>query len=388
MGTPKGQNLFQLADRLFTPLRVLMAVARNSNSSRHKPVENITENEIPTHPVMMYYHYPVAEEEQRRMDDRHQNQNRQKPQWRPLFVGVVMVLLLSMTIYVVVGRGLLPGGLKTKKVREFLDDTPSEMQIGVTPAIHTYTDKEKFERMKRHHKRIQSVHKRVADLRNDTDSVVRNQANGIYFKNQKGQWRRKFTVPEKSRQSDDDLAMELPTKQLSIVPNQGMGDCLFLCFQEALRHLGVNWSVHGLRQVVADSVDEYKLEFLSAIYKSALKEKDTDILRDYSFMAGVNSLEDLRKVITSRKYYGDEMAVAALDDKFNIKSVVLRMTEDQSKIDLYQSRFSHEQEGEKKRYIILLLDEYNTHYELVEYNNRVIMSFKQLPTTIKLLLGA
>lgn len=188
-------------------------------------------------------------------------------------------------------------------------------------------------------------------------------------------------VERESYDVTDDLAYD----QLEVVSNPGAGDCLFHCFVRILDSISINKTVRDLREVVARSVGPRELKFLRDIYVMAEKARDVDILADYSFMRGVETVGDLRKAMMHSKYYGDEIAVTALERAFPVHCLILRLLP-RKRIELAR-RYS-EQEGQEKRWFsLLILDMESQHYELLKCNGQVVMRELELPAKIQRLLN-
>ena len=208
-----------------------------------------------------------------------------------------------------------------------------------------------------------------------------------FLKKAQRNWRSKLYNAQVSKAlsvDKHDLTMTLPYENLTIVPNAAGGDCLFLCWERMLRAVGVHEDTASLRRVVADSLTQEKFDFLKGVFDSAVKEADSELVSDYAFMHGLRSLEDLRAMVMQSSYYGDEMALSALEQKFDIRCVVLLLVNN-ARISLAR-RFAGE-ESAKSRYGILLLDQSMLHYELVEYFDQAVMTPDELPEKVQLLLG-
>lgn len=185
---------------------------------------------------------------------------------------------------------------------------------------------------------------------------------------------------------DPDVTDRLPYEDLMVVSNAGAGDCLFHCYARALHGLGKEVSVRHLREAVARATGERELAFLSEIYAMAQKENDIQLLSDYSFMQGVETVQDLRRAILRPSYFGDEMALAALEKTFPIHCIVLQLVEDQDRIR-YAHRLSENEEFvDQPFFAILILDLWSQHYELCTYRGKPVMREEELPMCLQELL--
>jgi len=156
------------------------------------------------------------------------------------------------------------------------------------------------------------------------------------------------------------------SNEFQVIENPGFGDCLFYCFKQALESIGVKTTIKQLRYKVSQSMDKEKLETLKTIYLVAKNDKNYDILKDYYFMENVDTLKDLRKVIMTRVYYGDDMAIAALEKHTGINVVVISNGVEQIRLE----------KPKGNNYIVLVLK--NIHYRLLGTRNGKFV-FKNKP---------
>lgn len=149
--------------------------------------------------------------------------------------------------------------------------------------------------------------------------------------------------------------------EVVVISNTGRGDCMFICFRQALYSLDKKVFVTQLRKAVADSISQETFETLKVIHDSAEEDGDYDLMKDYGFMNGVNDLESLKQRIMSRRYYGDDMALPALERYTNLNAVVI-------KEDKIQKRVEEPVPGNP--FIVLHLR--NEHYQLVSYGGYTV----------------
>jgi len=164
------------------------------------------------------------------------------------------------------------------------------------------------------------------------------------------------------------------SKTFSIMPNSGGGDCLFLCYEMAIKSLNVSTSVEELRSIVAESVGEDQFSVLKIIYDEAARENEYTVLQDYNFMRGVETLEDLRRNMKTREYWGDEMAIRALEEASGISLCVV--TKDQSNKTIIADKMDADQTVDSKRHLIVLLE--NSHYQVIKYKNDIVLDWEEL----------
>lgn len=171
---------------------------------------------------------------------------------------------------------------------------------------------------------------------------------------------------------------------IEIVPNSGGGDCLFHCFKDALGAAGNRTSIRALRRVVAEAVTDDQFQTLKAIYDSANTENEYQVLVDYPFMKGVKDIQGLRSAMMRRSYWGDEMALAALEKRTKLKAIVF--TTQYGKMQIANTIDGDLQEPPKSgRYIMVLL--HNLHYQLIKYNGKVYFKKRELPPEVLEIIG-
>ncbi len=162
-----------------------------------------------------------------------------------------------------------------------------------------------------------------------------------------------------------------------VIPNRGGGDCLFYSFINALP--GNQFTVYQLRKVVADYLNDEHFKSLSDIYNMAKEERDYQLLRDYSFMKGVNDLTDLRSSVMKSTYYGDELALSALEKWSGIRPIVLTPKKSGNGLEV-SARIEDKEPPRSNAYLLLLLR--NVHYENIEYKGKLLMKIDELPDGI------
>ncbi len=175
---------------------------------------------------------------------------------------------------------------------------------------------------------------------------------------------------------------------LAVVPNMGNGDCLFFCYQQMFAKTSVKTSIGmkhlevvEMREIVGQSMTQEKLDFLVSLYTDARKEKNISLMCDYAFMRDVTTLEELRAAIHTRRYFGDEMALDALDVALGVTTLVLSVsTNGLMRLAVRCSPVNRDV------FAIVTLDEDAVHYELVTFHGRTLMARSELPDKIVALL--
>lgn len=178
-----------------------------------------------------------------------------------------------------------------------------------------------------------------------------------------------FKEPPKEQPREIPRRVTRSSKVFSIIPNSGGGDCLFLCYERAIRSLHVGTSVQELRAIVAESVTEDQFSVLKLIYDEAARENEYTVLQDYNFMRGAETLEGLRDNMKTTQYWGDEMAIRALEEASGISLCVI--TKDQSNKTIVANKMDSDQIPDSKRNLVVLLE--NSHYQIIEYKGKIVL---------------
>jgi len=113
------------------------------------------------------------------------------------------------------------------------------------------------------------------------------------------------------------------------------------------------------------------LSDLKAVYDGAVETRDSSLLRDFGFMEGVTTLQGLRDVVQTSAYWGDELALPALELATGLRAVVVL---GDGAIPRIAARFDA---PVSDRIIFVRLRRF--HYELIEVDGRVVFgaeSFK------------
>lgn len=168
----------------------------------------------------------------------------------------------------------------------------------------------------------------------------------------------------------------------TIEPNSGGGDCLFYCFKRTIDEFEVTTTIKELRGIVAESITDDQFSVLKIIYDGAKQEKEYQVLNDYNFMSGVETIDDLRDVITNtKKYWGDEMAIRALEKASGITAVVI--TKDMKGNATVADKMDSDIDVDRKWFTLLLLE--NAHYQTILFKNKAALQKNELDNAIEIL---
>ena len=227
-----------------------------------------------------------------------------------------------------------------------------------------------------------------------------------------------------------------------IVDNEGGGDCLFATIRDGFSSISQQTSVNKLRKKLSDEATEtifmnykehydmYNTSIISdtakikelALEYSTLKQKFADtfdrnekkvlsegakkvkeehdklvnekkvtdqILKEYKFMRGVDTLDKFKKKIRSCEFWAETWAISTLERILNIKLIILSSeaykTDDLTNI--LQCGQLNDQILQNKGVFIpefyIIIEYTGIHYKLIQYKKKMIYKFREIPYDIK-----
>lgn len=253
---------------------------------------------------------------------------------------------------------------------------------------------------------------------------------------------------EKYHETPSDTWIEkfMKSKNYNIVDNEGGGDCLFATIRDAFSSIAQQTSVNKLRKKLShDSTEKvflnYKEQYdmynaslikdtqlikeLEAQYlllkqrfgevidrnekkmvsneaKSVKEQHDrlveekkvtAEILKEYKFMKGVDSLEAFKSKIRKCEFWADTWAVSTLERILNIKFIIMSS-------DIYKNGDLKnvlqcgqlndtilEQRGRFTPEFYIIIDHTGSHYKLIGYKKKMIFKFVEIPYDIKKMIA-
>lgn len=228
----------------------------------------------------------------------------------------------------------------------------------------------------------------------------------------------------------------------SITDNEGGGDCLFATIRDAFSNIAQQTSVNKLRNKLSQEADDktfegYKEHYdmyntsllsdtnrikeLEAEYitlkqkfssvidrneqklitqnaKEVKKEHDklveekkvtTEILKEYKFMKGVDTLEKFKSKIRKCEFWADTWAISTLERLLNIKLIILssesyRHGDIKNVLNCGQLNDDIlENKGIFMPEFYIIVEHTGNHYKTIGYKNKLIYKFSEIPYDIK-----
>lgn len=231
----------------------------------------------------------------------------------------------------------------------------------------------------------------------------------------------------------------MKNNNFAIEENEGRGDCLFAAIRDGLAQTDRHLSVADMRKILADNATEELFESYKIIYEQAkieqkqlmtelkqltarhkelekskeraniilaldadikkkhnelkgMKKSTQEILNEFTFMAGVNTLNDFKEKIQTCEFYGETWSISTLERVLNIKLILLseeiyKHGDTEQVLQCGQLNDSVLEEAgkfEPKHYI--LVNHQGHHYQLITYRARKIFTFTEIPYAIKMLV--
>jgi len=238
----------------------------------------------------------------------------------------------------------------------------------------------------------------------------------------------------------------MKNKLYGIVDNEGGGDCLFATIRDGFKSLDKNISIADLRSIVSEKAttknfSDFREQY--TMYKNAIIETsgtmkklagEVDALRvekrtekdrnkqkaivdiakvkiedfkrakrekkhaetlfsDFKWLEGVDNMEKFRSKIRTCKFWADAWAINLLEVALNIKLIILSSEnykeKDLGNVLLCDRGFVDEsivKTGVFKPKYYFILDYTGNHYKLITYSEKQILTFGDIPYSIKMLV--
>lgn len=253
---------------------------------------------------------------------------------------------------------------------------------------------------------------------------------------------------ERYHEEPNDLWIQkfMKNNNYSITDNEGGGDCLFATIRDAFSNIAQQTSVNKLRKKLSQEADDktfegYKEHYdmyntsllsdtnrikeLEAEYitlkqkfssvidrneqklitqnaKEIKKEHDklvqekkvtTEILKEYKFMKGVDTLEKFKSKIKKCEFWADTWAISTLERLLNIKLIILS-SESYKHGDIKNvlncgqlNDDILENKGIFMPEFYIIVEHTGNHYKTIGYKKKLIYKFNEIPYDIKTMIA-
>jgi len=231
----------------------------------------------------------------------------------------------------------------------------------------------------------------------------------------------------------------MKNNNFSIIDIPGDGDCFFTSIQKAFEKVGKTYTILELRKIVSSEVtqelvDQYKMIYnslkeeserfdikmkeqkktniiLKKRHESTLERKQSDsileeanqlhtqygenktskestseLLGEFSFMEDIDSIDNMKNMIETNRFWADTWAVSVLEYKLNIKVIILSEEYfDSGDVEniLLCTQINDDKMTVKNPSLYVMLGHNMNHYYLITYKNKGLLKFDEIPYDIK-----
>jgi predicted NAD-dependent protein-ADP-ribosyltransferase YbiA (DUF1768 family) len=251
-------------------------------------------------------------------------------------------------------------------------------------------------------------------------------------------------IREKYHESSNDTWIEkfMKNKNYRIIDNEGGGDCLFATVRDAFSSIAQQTSVNKIRKKLSNEVtneiflnykeqydmytaslikDTNQIKELAAEYvllkqrfaeiidrneqkmisneaKKVKAEHDrlveekkvsAEILKEFKFMKGVDTLEAFKSKIRKCEFWADTWAISTLERILNIKFIIMSSEMYKAGDTKNVLQCGHlndsilEQRGRFTPEFYIMVEHMGNHYKLIGYKKKHIFKFSEIPYDIK-----
>jgi predicted NAD-dependent protein-ADP-ribosyltransferase YbiA (DUF1768 family) len=251
-------------------------------------------------------------------------------------------------------------------------------------------------------------------------------------------------IKEKYHESSNDTWLEkfMKNNNYNIVDNEGGGDCLFATIRDAFSSIAQQTSVNKIRKklsteateniflnykenydmynaaIIRDTnkikelegeylllkqkfgevIDRNEQKIISSEAKKIKYEHDRlveekkvtmEILKEYKFMKGIETLEAFQSKIKKCEFWADTWAISTLERLLNIKFIILsseiyKAGDTKNVLQCGQLNDSIlEQQGKFIPEFYIIVDHTGNHYKLIGYKKKMIFKFSEIPYDMK-----
>jgi predicted NAD-dependent protein-ADP-ribosyltransferase YbiA (DUF1768 family) len=240
--------------------------------------------------------------------------------------------------------------------------------------------------------------------------------------------------------SDNWVQKFMQNENYNIIDNEGGGDCLFSTIRDAFSSIAQQTSVEKLRKKVSEEVDNdifqiykdhydmyqtsilldtnklkelsaehilLKQRFSSAVdsneekkildsakkikleHDRVLKDKkiSANYIKDYKFMKGVETLEQLKKKVRTCDFWADLWTISNMERILNIKFIILSSESyksgDANVLQCGEMGKVLQMKGVFNPEFYIILDYTGSHYKTISYKKKLIFKFTEIPYDIR-----
>jgi hypothetical protein len=169
---------------------------------------------------------------------------------------------------------------------------------------------------------------------------------------------------------------QLDESHVQIVPNHAGGDCLFLSIQDAFKG---EVTVQQMRIHLAQNVPDENYDLWKQFYSVGQQDRDEYLIRTYGFIRFAESPEDMRRVMLTPIYWGEEFAVKTLEKALGVQIIII-LTKNSGHPPTIQHTYDC---SKSERCVLLNLNQDAEHYQLIRVGGRGLFYFRDLPESFR-----
>lgn len=180
----------------------------------------------------------------------------------------------------------------------------------------------------------------------------------------------------------------------SIIDVGKYGDSFFNVVRHAFND---SISVSSLREIISNKIDSDIYNTWKDLYRSARYEYNINIdmykftknkgkkkeierkinsynkvLRSYDFISNIDSVEELKELVKTKKYFANEFTISTFRDELDVEFIIF----DASKRTIIKNI-----DNNKKHYI--LVNYTGDRYQLITYKNKYLFTYDTIPIKLK-----
>lgn len=138
-------------------------------------------------------------------------------------------------------------------------------------------------------------------------------------------------------------------------------------------------------KIIADA-NAIEIEYAEAKQFLVIQEQQ---IEEYAFIGGIDTIDDLRAVIQTSRYWADHWAISTIERVLHIKMIILNesnYTRDVHTV-LQCGELKEDEYGDRYSPNFYIMTSYNgRHYRLISYKRKTIFTFLEIPYDVKILI--
>lgn len=211
-------------------------------------------------------------------------------------------------------------------------------------------------------------HKSKKKRSNSVEDILKNLEKATEIMKKKGILPQEFDATKSNRSNNCDKTKKYKNKIEKLFDSCGFktvkckknGECFFQSVSIAL-----NKPITELREIVSKNITYQQFSFWKEIWEATENE-------EFDFMEGINTIDELREVILTTDFWGEEVSINILQNHFNLGMIIIDSVTNNV---VKNFKFS-----DTNKYIILNFT--GIHYDLVKYNNIALFNKITLPVCV------